>query len=336
MRIALVTPYYLPSTRGNAVTVHRIEQHLCRMGCTVAVFPLAAVPVAGIVAAIRAFAPDVVHCFHAVHCRSVAERLAMDGRTPYLFTMTGTDMHPPAEGADDTTAAAVLDGAAALVFFADAVRASFLAAYPRLTAPTVVIPQGVVVPEQYRPEPASTGHVTFLLPAGIRAVKDPLGPLVPLAKLHLRQPQLRLLLAGGIIEPAYADRLTVALAGCPFARWLGEVPGDRMAALYDAAHVVLNSSLTEGGMANSLLEGMAHGRPLLAADIEGNRTLLQEGEHGLLYGDDDDLRYKAELLLLDRELRQRMGGAGRAYVRRYCSPAMEAQRYLTLYASCCR
>lgn len=336
MRIALITPYYLPSTRGNAVTVRRIEQQLRRLGCEVAVFPLLAATAASIAAGIRAFAPDIAHGFHAVHCRPVAELLAAEGRIPYIFTMTGTDIYRQTETIGDAAVTAVLDRAAALVFFAEEVRGFFHKTYSRLTVATAVIPQGVVVPERYSPEPPATDAFNFLLPAGVRAVKNLLYPLAPLAELQQRQPQTRLLLAGGVIEPEYADRLTAALAGRPFARWLGEVAVTEMGALYNAAHVVLNSSLAEGGMANTLLEGMAHGRALLAADIEGNRLLLHGGEHGFLYQDASDLLHKAETLLLDNGLRRRMGAAGRAYVSRFCSPVQEAERYLALYAACCR
>jgi glycosyltransferase involved in cell wall biosynthesis len=140
-------------------------------------------------------------------------------------------------------------------------------------------------------------------------------------------------LAGGVIEADYAAELQAVVKGYPFASWLGEIAFERMSSLYDAAHVVLNCSLTEGGMANSLLEGMAHGRPVLASDIEGNRALVRDGENGFLFRGERDFLAKAELLLSDKGMRKRMGLAGRQLVSKYCSPSVEAERYLSLYYS---
>jgi len=335
VRVALLTPYYQLSTRGNAVTVRRIEQQLQASGCQAAVFSLDSASAAPLSQGVRSFSPDIIHAFHAVRCGGLARQLATENRIPYIVTMTGTDIYPAGgDGADGILPAAPLTGAAALVFFSAEVRKSFRLAQPELAVAMAVIPQGVVVPERNSGPPAGAAG-SFLLPAGIRAVKNLLMPFAPLAELHRRHPQTRLLLAGGVIEPVYAERLFAAVAASPFARWLGDVAFDRMPELYGSAAVVLNSSLSEGGMANSLLEGMAYGRAVLAADVEGNRALVRDGENGFLFSSADDFLGKAELLLLDSGLRRSMGAAGRAYVRRHCSPAVEAGRYLELYAACC-
>jgi glycosyltransferase involved in cell wall biosynthesis len=103
-----------------------------------------------------------------------------------------------------------------------------------------------------------------------------------------------------------------------------------MTALYRQASVVLNTSRFEGGMANSLLEAMACSRPVLAADIEGNRSLVNDGVTGLLYRDTPEFLDKAKLLL-DLALRQRLGNAGRRLVEERHSPGREAAAYLGLY-----
>lgn len=333
MRIALVTPYYRLAARGNAVTVRRIETQLQRLGCEVAVFSLEDDAADTLTGKIGDFAPDIVHAFHAVRCGSLANTAARQRRIPYIVTFTGTDLFPvdtdgPGAADDD-----VLSGAAALVFFAEAVRHGFVATRSTPGPPTVVIPQGVTVPPVPAAEPPATAEFTFFLPAGIRAVKNLLFPFAPLAELHRRHDRLRLLLAGGVIEPDYAAQVLAAVTAAPFARWLGEVSFERMPALYGAAHVVLNSSLSEGGMANSLIEAMAWGRPVLAAAIEGNRSFIRDGENGLLYRTADEFTLKATALLQDEKLRQQLGAAGRQYVAANCSPEREAERYLELYRS---
>jgi glycosyltransferase involved in cell wall biosynthesis len=336
VRIALITPYYQLSTVGNAVTVRRIGRELQKQGCTVAVFSLEGGGAEALVRQIRLFSPDMVHAFHAVRCGEAARLAALENRVPYIITLTGTDMYQPAgEAAADKRSSSLCE-AAALVFFSEAVKNSFLRTQPHLAVPTAVIPQGVYLPESPGIEPPDATGLTFLLPAGIRAVKNILFPVAPLAELLRRYPQTKLILAGAVIEPAYAVKLQAVVAANPFTRWLGEISQEMMPELYASAHVVLNSSLSEGGMANSLLEGMAYGRALLAADIEGNRSLVRSGENGFLYSDAADFSRKAETLSRDRELRRRMAAAGREYVSRHCSPALEAGRYLELYAACRR
>jgi len=84
-------------------------------------------------------------------------------------------------------------------------------------------------------------------------------------------------------------------------------------------------------MANSLLEAMAAGRPVLASAIEGNRSLVVDGVNGLLYRDEMDFALKAGRLVADPLLRQRLGLAARDFVRENCDPMDEAEKYLALY-----
>ena len=106
-----------------------------------------------------------------------------------------------------------------------------------------------------------------------------------------------------------------------------------MGDLYRAADVVLNSSLVEGGMANSVLEALAYGKPLLVTDIEGNRSIIKECVTGLLYRDAGEFRAKAELLLTDEHLREKLGKNGKALVRDKYPPEKEGDAYLKLYQS---
>jgi glycosyltransferase involved in cell wall biosynthesis len=105
-----------------------------------------------------------------------------------------------------------------------------------------------------------------------------------------------------------------------------------MPALIGDADIVLNCSLAEGGMANSVLEALACGRAVLASDIEGNRSLIDNGVTGLLFSGPGDFAGKAARLLGDPALRQKLGEAGRARASRFGLPA-EIERYLELYVA---
>jgi colanic acid/amylovoran biosynthesis glycosyltransferase len=122
----------------------------------------------------------------------------------------------------------------------------------------------------------------------------------------------------GVLELVEAARgLNLVVAGdgplrdqVPQAR--GFVPPAELATLYARAAVVVCPSHREGfGVA--CLEGMAHGRPVVASAVGGLRDLVVDGETGIQVppGDVEALRAAIERLLGDPELRRRMGEAGR-------------------------
>jgi glycosyltransferase involved in cell wall biosynthesis len=99
-------------------------------------------------------------------------------------------------------------------------------------------------------------------------------------------------------------------AQMPHAR--GFVPRDELARLYARAAVVACPSHREG-FGVTCLEAMAHGRPVVAGAVGGLLDLVVDGETGILVppGDVVALRAALERLLGDRELRRRLGAAGR-------------------------
>jgi glycosyltransferase involved in cell wall biosynthesis len=120
---------------------------------------------------------------------------------------------------------------------------------------------------------------------------------------------------------AAADGMNLVVAGdgplrarVPNAR--GFVAHDELQGLYARAAVVACPSHREGfGVA--CLEAMAHGRPVVAGDVGGLRDLVVDGETGYLVPPRDvgALRAALERLLADRELRRRLGDAGRERAR---------------------
>jgi len=124
---------------------------------------------------------------------------------------------------------------------------------------------------------------------------------------------------------AAADGIPLVVAGdgplrgrVPGAR--GFVPHDELQDLYARAAVVACPSHREGfGVA--CLEAMAHGRPVVAGDVGGLRDLVVDGETGYLVPPRDvpALREALERLLADRDLRRRLGSAGRERAGRHFS-----------------
>jgi glycosyltransferase involved in cell wall biosynthesis len=179
--------------------------------------------------------------------------------------------------------------------------------------------------------PLPAGRVLFALPAGIRPVKRPRQPLAALDRLVADRPEVRLVYAGPILDEGEGRALLSAVAARPWARHVGAVPHRQIASLLAQADVVLNCSASEGGMANAVLEAMSLGRAVLAADIEGNRSLVEDGVTGLLYRDEAGLEAAARRLADDAGLRARLGRAGRERVARTCAFPAEIEGHVALY-----
>jgi glycosyltransferase involved in cell wall biosynthesis len=330
VKVAIITPYFHQATTGNAVTARRVKRYLSACGVDVGVFSLDQSSPSEITDAVKRFSPDVIHAFHSLRCGPLASSLSGELHRPFIVTITGTDLYRDVTNAFGIAEQDVHAKASAIVTFQHAIKERVAALFPSSAGKLAVIPQGVELLENPVDEHLSADPFIFFLPAGIRPVKNVLFPLRPLASLSTRFPRVRLVIVGPAIDPGYAEKLLETVRANPFSSWAGEVPHSEMPQFYRSASVILNTSLSEGGMANSLLEGMAYNRPVLASAVEGN-CFLEEGVTGLLYSGEAEFMAKAERLILDGSLRKKLGEAGRGYLLENCSPEVEAVRYIELY-----
>jgi glycosyltransferase involved in cell wall biosynthesis len=336
-RVAFLTPFAFPSVRGNAVTVDRIACGLRERGMEVAIWDLSATPATALEAAVEAYRPALIHAFHAYRAGPVALRLARRMELPLVVTLTGTDVNLDLFDVERAPLVRrVLEGASALVVFHESMAARIASALPDLRRRLTTVPQSAVVRPGERFDLAARWalppeRLLFVFPAGIRPVKRPRLPLAPLARLVARRPEIRLLYAGPVLDREEGEALARALSGLAWTRYVGEVPHRQMASLLEQADVVLNCSQSEGGMANSVLEALAVGRAVLAADIEGNRSLIEDGVTGSLFRDERELELKAEALAVDPALRARLGAAGRSRIAAAYPAEREIEGYLGIY-----
>ncbi len=336
MRVAIVTPYFAPAVRGNAVTVQRIESGLRDRGLDVTVIALDAEPdptAAG--ARLRALRPDVVHGFHAFHAGPLVIEAAALG-VPAIITLTGTDVnHDLFDPVRRPAVARALDRAQAIVVFHEAIGEKLGRELPAVRGKIRVIEQSVQCEEEQFDLRARIGAgpeaFLFFLPAGIRPVKNVLYAVRPLEAVRARYPAVRLVIAGPILEEAEGERLRGAAASRPWLHHLGPLSHGEICASLKTVDVVLNTSVSEGGMSNAILEAMSKGVPVLASDIEGNRTIIADGVDGFLFASEEEFAAKAEALIRDPVLRRRLGGAGKAKVDREFPLKGEIGEYLALY-----
>jgi glycosyltransferase involved in cell wall biosynthesis len=336
-RLAILAPRRAPAPLGNAVTVDRVTRGLRERGEELRIWDVSDAADATVAAEVDTYRPTLVHAFHALRTGPLGLRLARRLEVPLVVTLTGTDANHDLLDPDRAPAVRrVLEGAAVITAFHASVVEHVAAVLPDVRARFVVVPQSVRFDIQAPFDldarwPVPPDRLLFLLPAGIRPVKAPRTPLAPLDALAATDPRVRLAYAGPVLDAIEHEALRGELATRPWAHHLGPVPHTQMASLLSQADVVLNCSVSEGGMANAVLEALALGRAVLASDIRGNRTLVEDDVTGLLFRDPSELRLKAERLARDPILRARLGQAGRALVEREFPPEREMGGYRAIY-----
>jgi glycosyltransferase involved in cell wall biosynthesis len=95
-----------------------------------------------------------------------------------------------------------------------------------------------------------------------------------------------------------------------------------------------STALAESALALGAADVRAHARPVVATAVGGLRDLVVDGENGLVVPPRDTRAFRAALerLLADRELRRRLGAAGRERARRDFSWAAVTDATLAAYS----
>lgn len=333
MRVAIISPYSTGPMRGNITTVLRIIRHLEDSGISVLQIPADVLQPDEMLNKLRSFSPDLIHAFHAYHCGPIAHLLASKTDKPFIITITGSDINEPAFRAHPATARSLAEAASIVCFdhnSAESVKANF----PETSDKITIIPQGVeALPAKGSSfPPIPDDAFVLLLPVTLRPVKQVEFAICASAPLTSSIDKLLLVIAGGAIDSAYVFKIQKLLAVYPHAIWVGEIPHNRMGDLYSRANIVLNCSRYEE-MPNSLLEAMQLGRPVLAADIRGNRSLVAHGNTGWLYSDESDFQKIVLTLAKSPWILKKTGEQARQFISDSFSPELELIRHISLYKS---
>ena len=85
-------------------------------------------------------------------------------------------------------------------------------------------------------------------------------------------------------------------------------------------------------LSNVILESMAAGVPVVAANVGGNSELIQDQKTGLLFAAGDESQFAAalETLITQPELRKQMAALARIEAQQYAIPRIR-DRYQDLY-----
>lgn len=107
---------------------------------------------------------------------------------------------------------------------------------------------------------------------------------------------------------------------------------DDMRQVYEAAHALILPSRGEG-MSNSLLEAMSMQLAIIATPVSGTLDVVENGRDGLLIPPDSPVQLADSMtsIILDADLRQKLGQGARQKVARKFSLDQVAEQYSRLY-----
>lgn len=332
-RILMITPY-LQSQRGNSVTATRLYNGLKRKGYAIDLIAMDEPDwQLQLDRYTQANAYDLVHGFHALHFSRVVNHPVIK-KLPIVLTTTGTDINYDLCGPKQKQTLAVLLKASKIVVFNSDLGSRLTTIEPRLQSRQVVIPQGVELPKAppvtRRQLGLATDDTVFIIPSGLRPVKDLDLALDGLAIAYQKYSQLCLLIVGTAIDLEYTAHIESRLGALRWARYLGEVPHQTIEGLLQTADVVLNTSRSEG-QPQGALEAMSLGKPCILTAVPGNLGIIENGLQGYYINSATELAEAALKLIHNPTLCVTMGKAARRLVNDKYSADEELNAYDRLY-----
>ena len=153
-------------------------------------------------------------------------------------------------------------------------------------------------------------------------------------KLKWDMPDLRLIVVG----PGTPDKDSyhvLSSQNLQDVEFVGRVPYEDLPRYYASADIFCSPATGGESFGIVLLEAMSAGKPIVASDIEGYRGVMQHGIQGRLFQNKsvESLASELQTLILDPDLRRKMGEQGRTIAEQYRWPVV-ARRVEQYYESC--
>jgi glycosyltransferase involved in cell wall biosynthesis len=336
MKVLLMTPAPTHLHLGGIATIGRYREglqqrgHLCELFGSTSEGGLKQ----SLEGTIGRFKPDIVHAHDALRCGISVLGL----RSPWIVSVTGEDLYHD-WAADDRGAliGEVLARAYRVLVPNEAARSLIEQRVPDAVGKIDLVPRAAVrLPTSGTDLRRSLGiprqRFLVFLPGGLRPIKGQHRALSLVRVLRASGADVEMILAGPDQDPVYANELRAQCEKEPGVRVLPTLAHDRMGAAYIDADVVLNTSLSEGA-APTILEAGILGRPVVAADVPGNRALLRHRETGLLFGDEEEMAKQVLALYRNRSAAGALGVRIREDFQRRFGEAQEVTALLSSYAA---
>lgn len=331
-KVLIITPFS-QSQRGNTLTTRRICAGLTRNGISAELFSLESgnyrVHLEQVLATERF---NIIHVFNGTYLAQLLSSHPQLCHYPLIVTLTGTDIN---QDLDDNPSALkpVFTAASRIIVFHQDFKNKLLAMHQEQDK-IAVIPQGVFLPPAAA-RSRSAYHIpadslVFLLPTGLRPVKNVALALDSLELLARQDAHLHLLIIGPVIDEAYGNEIFKRIKTLPWAIYLGEIPHAEISGVYRLGDAVINCSYAEG-QPQAVLEAMSLGIPAILSDVPGNRGIIEHGREGFYVSDQADFFQAARTLLQEPARRRQMGQAAAELVQTRFDASQEIARHIDLY-----
>ena len=173
--------------------------------------------------------------------------------------------------------------------------------------------------------------------AGNVGLSQPFDMIRAAAERFASRPDVHFVING---EGAARGEVDAWAAGRPNVTVADFVPRDQVGELLGAADlqlILLKRGLARSSTPSKLYGALASGRPILASIDVGSEVakVVEQAGAGLAVGPEDPASFleALERLLADPPGMEAMGRRGRAYVERWMSPEVQAERYEELFAT---
>ncbi len=327
MKVILATPFF-HQLRGNTITVRRIADGLIHAGVETDVISITeqynqhhSLKDA-----------DLIHGFNAYRFYQFIKPISPP-ITNYTVTLTGTDLnHDLMNPTRKNDVIACLTNALAVHVFDEKAKRIVLDILPKLENKLYVIAQGTSISRKRNVSEKTTPDVFhFLLPAGIRKVKNIPFAINSLLKLRKTHSNINLTIVGPIIEPDEGELVQqLVLENSDWVTYKGVIPHKDMEALYRKTDVVINTSHSEG-QSSAILEAMSHALPVLVSKNKGNMSLISNEKTGFVYDGIHQFLSYAIRLIENLALRRKVGENAAVYVEAHHSASQEITAILNMY-----
>ena len=335
MKTAIITPAYPPSIGGNATTASRIVGGLKVRKIKAIVFLPEQLKNKKYIRKLEKFKPDLVHAFHAYKSGVIGSEICKKLNIPLIVTITGTDVNINLfQKEKRNKVIEILNFARKIIVFHKTMMRKIVKELPYLRNKIKIIKQTVKLRHKHcdirKALNLKRNDFIFFLPAAIRTIKYENFYLEEFVKLNKKY-GIKLVLAGPVLDDNFAKDFFRHIKKHKWIYYIPKISHDEIKCVFEDIDVALNTSVTEGGMANAVLEAMSIGKPVLASAIEGNTSVIKDGYNGLIFKNKNEFYEKAERLVFSKRLRERLGKHAKSFIRKNFHYKDEIKGYIQKY-----
>ena len=173
----------------------------------------------------------------------------------------------------------------------------------RLPCPCMVIPMGVITPDEMSTHAITTDAPRILYVGRLIEWKGVDTLVRAMVQVLQEKPLAILTIVGSGEERDSLEKLGYGLGIADHVEFLGQVNDDRLSDLYSTASIhVLPSRASRGivmeGLGVVLLEAMSYGVPVIGSNIGGIPDIIEDGKNGFLFPSNDEKKLAEKIIIV--------------------------------------